>query len=160
LEDSYCLVFHISYVCVLGFAHTMSSQLEVLITCSLSVNVFLIFRQNCVVVGLRCNFLPLVWLQLSRQTFAHMLHRAPGFIHSTPEIEENYLESLIIPGTQVLTICGLWEGWLRLSLRSSLCVLGDTAAGWKELCNQSARQVSTWSTSSQFVPPVAASIQV
>jgi hypothetical protein len=54
------LFFHISYVSALGFVHLGSSNwLEVLVTCSLSVVIFSMFKYDSVVPGLRCYFSPL-----------------------------------------------------------------------------------------------------
>jgi hypothetical protein len=45
---------------VLGFMHLrLSHWLDILIINSLSIEVFSVFRQNCVVTGLRCSFSPL-----------------------------------------------------------------------------------------------------
>jgi hypothetical protein len=54
LEELWCLVFFFNVICVsaLGFA---GSWLGVLIICSLSVEVFPMLRQICIVEGWRCS---------------------------------------------------------------------------------------------------------
>jgi hypothetical protein len=65
---SSCIVlfFHSFYVSALRFSYLRPSHwLKVLITCRLSADIFLILRQDNVVVGLRCYFPPLDWLRNS-----------------------------------------------------------------------------------------------
>jgi hypothetical protein len=56
------LFFHIASIFALEFMHLKTSHwLEVLITCSLSIEIVSMFNQFSVVAGLRCYFSPPNW---------------------------------------------------------------------------------------------------
>jgi hypothetical protein len=72
------LFFHISCLSALGFVCQKPLLVGVLIICSLSVKISAVFKQDIVVVGLRCWLSPVGWgVWHSSQAFTHCTRPSP-----------------------------------------------------------------------------------
>jgi hypothetical protein len=84
-----CLVFHISCVSALRFAHlNLSHWLEVLIIKNLSVELLCMFWQDWVVARLVCHFSPLAWYNLWYNTTKtnSPIEYQPRYLHEVKKI--------------------------------------------------------------------------